>query len=507
MEENNILLIDDEFSPILIGSECEEFSPILQDFIRTGAKNSAESTENWLPQKLSEYLPEKSKEEIDTISHDIISSLEKTEEKKASLTRATESGRSRESWFASEMVTATSSMSPQETVQYLDAMQTAVDNSNSALYRTVTTQSGAISQNPHLDGFIAEQYHAQTFNMNATASGSEYRAEVLEPKPGETYAKNSVDVVIKDEVGKIVRRYQLQYCKDAAATQRAINNGKYTAQSYVVADGQVNDVVSKCSNVIESPDGITSNPLSKESAEYMRDKAQSGNMEKLDWNEYNTKTVAKNIAGQVGTAAVQGALINTGFYVADKVIKGEHIESEEVVETALKGGADFGVKTAAAGALKVAVEKDIITVIPKGVPGATYANIAFVAIEDVKVVGKMATGELTALEGIDKLEETTVSSVAGLAASAKGIEIGAAVGAALGGPLAPVTTAIGSFIGGTVAFMAGSKFGQAVTKVRQKLRDCAISVIEKAGSTIRSGAQSIASGIRNAFSGLVSLFC
>lgn len=39
-----------------------------------------------------------------------------------------------------------------------------------------------------LDGFIAEQYHAQTFNLNAEATGSQYRAKVLEPN-GNGYAK------------------------------------------------------------------------------------------------------------------------------------------------------------------------------------------------------------------------------------------------------------------------------------------------------------------------------
>lgn len=64
------------------------------------------------------------------------------------------------------------------------------------------------------------------------------------------------------------------------------------------------------------------------------------------------------------------------------------IKGEEVVETALVSGADFGVKAATAGAIKVGVEKEIIKVIPKGTPASTIANITFVAVEDAKVVGK-----------------------------------------------------------------------------------------------------------------------
>ena len=129
---------------------------------------------------MREQLPNASDNEIKSISSSIIESLETTETKKQSLQKSVQSGRSKESWFASEMVKATSGMSAQQ-----------------ASNRTITTQAGAISRNPNLDGFIAEQYHAQTFNLNAAARNSEYTAKVLEPN-GNGYAKNSVDIVIVD---------------------------------------------------------------------------------------------------------------------------------------------------------------------------------------------------------------------------------------------------------------------------------------------------------------------
>ncbi len=75
-----------------------------------------------------------------------------------------------------------------------------------------------MNQQLNLDGFIAEQHHVDTFNLDAVAKGSEYSAEVLQPKPYQTYGKNSVDIVIKDGEGKIVRRYQAKYGADADAT-------------------------------------------------------------------------------------------------------------------------------------------------------------------------------------------------------------------------------------------------------------------------------------------------
>lgn len=83
---------------------------------------------------------------------------------------------------------------------------------------------------------------------------------------------------------------------------------------------------------------------------------------------------------------------------------GEEIDGTEIIETALFSGTDFGIKAAAAGALKVGAEKGIISAIPKGTPAGTIANIAFVAVENVKVIGKMATGDITIKEGLDKME-------------------------------------------------------------------------------------------------------
>ena len=123
-----------------------------------------------------------------------------------------------------------------------------------------------------------------------------------------------------------------------------------------------------------------------------------------------------------------GAAVGAGMNVLGKVVQGEPVDGAEVVETAIVSGADFGVKTAVSGGLKVAAEKEIISVIPKGTPAGTLTNIAFVAVENVKIFGKVATGDLTLKEGVDKMAQTTVACVAGLAASAKGAALGAAVG-------------------------------------------------------------------------------
>lgn len=498
-ETTAILAIDEDLAPQISADEAQALKPIQKKFMESYLEHrDSMPVDEWLRTEMAENLPDRSAEEIAQMSNEIIATLKVQEEKKASLEKAVANGRSKESWFASEMKSATSYMSSQEASQYLRGLDEALANANESLYRTLHTQAGVISQNPHLDGFIAEQYHAQTFNLNAEATGSPFRAKVLEPT-GNGYAKNSVDIVIVDEGGHIVRRYQSKYCKDAEATARAFEHGDYRGQQKLVPEGQEQDIAKKVTTVIEAPDGTSSAPLSKERAQELQEEAQSGKWNDLNWNEYKTKDLAIGIGKQAGQAALMGAAIGVGFDVAQKVWNGEEIKGEELVETAVVSGADFGVKAAAAGALKVGAEKEIIKVIPKGTPAGTIANIAYVAVENVKVVGKMATGELTVKEGLEKMEQTTVATVAGIAASTKGAAIGAAVGSVLG----PVGTVVGGFIGGTIGYMAGSKVGETIVKGVQKIRKTVTDGIKSAGKAIADGAKSFANGVRNSLCSLL----
>ena len=493
-KENDIVLaIDEDLAPHIVLTEAQELKPIQKKFIESYLENKdSMPIKDWLCAEMGTYLPERSSEEISQMSDEIIAVLKIQEEKKAALEKAINNGRSKESWFASEVITATSYLSSQEASQYLQGLDNALETANKSLYRTIHTQAGTISHNPQLDGFIAEQYHAQTFNLNAEAAGSPYRAKVLEPT-GNGYAKNSVDVVIVDKSGKIVKRYQSKYCKDAESTAKAFAHGDYRGQQKLVPEGQEQDIAKKVTTVIEAPDGTTSTALSKERAKELQNEAQNGKWNDLNWNEYKAKDLAIGIGKQAGQAALMGAAIGVGFDVAQKVWNGEEINGEELVESAIVSGADFGIKAAAAGALKVGAEKEIIRAIPKGTPAGTIANITYVAIENVKIINKMATGELTAKEGFEKMEQTTVATVAGIATSTKGAAIGAVIGTVFG----PVGAAVGGFVGGTIGYMAGSKVGETVVKGVQKVREKTKEVVKSVGRTVANVVTTVSNGIRD----------
>ena len=501
-ENEAILAVDEELAPSISMDEAQALKPIQKKFMESYLSNrNTMPIEEWLHREMEESLPDRSAAEISQMSDEIIATLKIHEEKKASLMKAIADGRSKESWFASEAKTAISHMSAQKASTYLQGLDDALTSANESLYRTIHTQAGTISQNTHMDGFIAEQYHAQTFNLNAEATGSPYRAKVLEPT-GKGYAKNSVDIVIVDGNGKVVRRYQSKYYKDAEATAHAFEHGDYRGQQKLVPEGQGQCISQKVTTVINAPDGTTSKPLSKERAKELQTEAQSGKWNALNWNEYQAKDLAIGIAKQAGQAAIMGAAVGIGFDVAQKIWNGEEINGGELIETAIVSGADFGVKAAAAGALKVGVEKGVITAIPKGTHASTITSIAHVAIENVKIIGRMTTGELTVREGFAKMEQTTVATASGIAASTEGTAIGTALGSVLG----PVGTVVGGFIGGAVGYMAGSKVGETITKGVQKIRKKAIEVVKSVGRTVSNAVSVVSGAICSICSGIKSIF-
>lgn len=500
MNDNNddVKVIDVQYEEIINESEAKEVKALEEKFIKSYIDNKEKmNIDQWLECELKANLPEKSDNEIKEISSEIITTIKVNEEKKASLENTIENGRSKENWFASSIKESTSYMTMAESAEYLHGLDDALKNANEQMFNTITTKSGAINQNLNLDGFIAEQHHANTFNLNSKLKGSEYTAEVLVPKEGQVYGKNSVDIVIKDKAGKIVERYQAKYGKTAEDTIKMIKEGNYNNQRLLVPAEQVEEVQKAFPNkTVVSTVGsgnIKSTPLEKLGAKELQKEAQSGNWNELNWNEYKSRDLAIGIGKQAGYAALQGAAIGVGIEVASKIWNGEKIDGEEVVEQALVSGADFGIKAATAGALKVGVEKGIIKVIPKGTPAGTLANIAYVTIENVKIFGKVATGEYTIQEGLDKMEQTTVSTVAGMVLAAKGAAIGGQIGMVLG----PIGALVGGFVGGTVGYIAGSKVAEKVVKGVQKVREKSREIAKDIGNKISEGIQSIGNSMKN----------
>lgn len=465
--ENEKMPLDTE---ILSEEEGKALSDVLKSFVENFAlKEDASAVKEWLEAELGSRLPEYTQAEISEMSEEITTSLKITEEKRQAQEQAVRSGRSRESWFASDLLKSTSYMAAAESAKFYNVLDTAVRKANTAMHDTIFTKAGVVSQNLNLDGFIAEQHHVNSFNMSAAVKGGKVIAEVLKPQDGATFSKNSVDIVIKDATGKILRRYQAKYGADAKATIDMIKKGDYRGQRLLVPEEQLDEVRKAFPDrSVESTIGdgtISSKPLSKEEAKKLQEKAQNGNMLDLDWSDFSAKDIALGMGKQVGYSALLGAVIGGASFALSQRLAGEKIKAKELINKTLLSGADFGLKTALAGALKYASEKGILKLIPKGTKGSVFANIAFIAVEDAKIAWKVAKGELTLKEGADQMAANTISGVAGIAAAHVGTEIGAMIGSVIG----PVGTAVGGFVGGAVGYMAGSKAGKMIYEGAKKV--------------------------------------
>lgn len=458
----------------LTAKEAKELKKLLSKFIKSySAKDESVTDFEWLKKQFKEELPELSDEKAEEMAANTFAAIKEYDENLKSINDAAKQGINKEQWLAGKISNAATGVSVVQYGEYLNQINDTLTNANAQMLRTVTTKAGEISQCYNLDGFIAEQHHVNTFNANAVLAKSKYVAEVKVPDQGQTYGKNSIDIVIKDvTTGKAtpVHQYQVKYGATAEDTIKLLRDHdditKYPNQQIVVPPDQVEAVQNAFpgKTVVSQIGGtdkvkVTSNPLTKEQAKELQLKTQNESKVPLtDWNAFKTKELALQIGKNAGLAGMQAAAITTGFSLAEQIIKGEGIDVDETVTLALETGMDSGVKAATTGALKVGIEKGIITMIPKGTPVGVIANIACIGIENIKILAKVAKGEITMSQALDQMGRTSVSMVYGLGWGAAGMGIGAAALSWI--PI--VGPVVGGLAGGMIGYMAGSKFGQAV---------------------------------------------
>lgn len=460
--------------------EAKEIRDLFRKFIQKYKENPQKDMEEWLSEQIRVELPEKSEEESLQMAREIKESIEEYDEDLKSLTKSCKKGITKESWFADRLQDSAKGMSVNKFGNYLYEIDSNLKNCNEEMRDTILSKKNCLN----LDGFIAEQQQVNDFNNEAVLKGSPYRASVCVPENGQ-YKKNSVDVEIHnvETNQKGIERYQLKYGKDAKTTIEMIKRGDYRNQRLVVPTEQVEEVQQAFPNktVTDHIGGndkinISSRPLSKRQIKEIQSNVQAnGVIPVTDWNTYKTKELALNIGKNAGKAGISAAFMGMGMNLAKKVFSGEKIEADEVVKEAIETGSDTCVKAAAGGALKVASEKGIVSILPPGTPAGTLAKIACVGVENVKILWKVVKGELTMSEAMEHMGRTSVSMYAGLSAGA----IGTGVGAAALSWIPVVGPLVGGVVGGTVGYMAGSKFGEKIFNGAKKIVKKGVELVSK----------------------------
>ena len=403
-------------------------------------------------------------EEIVLTANEIVANVERANADKASLHAHLDAGKSQASWLARKIEQCAAASGVTNVGDYATNIDQMLGAENEQMFKTnhrrdPNLDEFIVKRSPHLDGFIAEQHHASTFNLDAAAKGSPLRAEVLRCQ-----GKNSVDVVIRNGDGNIVRRYQSKYGQDAEATLDLFEKGDYRGQRKLVPSGQESDIP-KSANRIEA-DGVRSKPLTKDEAKRLQEQVQQGQGNRqYEWNDVNRIEIAKSI----GKQTLLSAALTCGFqgvrilgrrvwnFLRGKENPPESEDLREFFGSSVKSAGHVGVQTAVSGAVVVAKQNGWIKVL-KHTPVGKIVDIVHVGMENAKVLFKFAKGELNGEESLDAMGNCTASAIGGL----KGVSVGAAVGTKLGIVLGPIGAMVGGFVGGVTSGIAGGKIGEAV---------------------------------------------
>ena len=393
---------------------------------------------------------------------------------------------------------------------YVDTVNNTTDSANKTLMESITTKTGNINQNPNLDGFIFEEYHAGTFNIDATVKQKSYHAEALKPEIGETYGKNSIDLIIEDS-GKYVKKYSAKAYKNAKESAKAfydkITGYKYKFQSKLVPTDQVGDIANSVDKI--KYNNVESKGITKAEIKDIQNDLQSGNKKVDIFNfkkDVNTISISKQIGKQAMVNGTMGSILAMGTNIGINVIQGKEVEAEEVIEAGIKTGASMGMATAVAGGIRVAVEKKVIpTVFSKMLTNNTIGAIAASSMDIIGTAFKLGSGEITLGKAVKDVGNSLGAGYGAIISSGIGFSGGMALATTIG--LGTIGT-VGTILTGGLALVAGAVCGvigsNIALKIANGLGKITETVVDKAVDIVKSGVNKVKNTVSSAWSGVKS---
>jgi len=536
----------------LRGSRKRKTEKIIQKFLKSYAENEKsqdkKDLKTWLISELQNQLANKKVEDIEKIATELISGIEVYYQKKKEVEKYQSVGITNGDYLGNEilekvaneieeaeivdtkeiiedmkevsnilsqyneaMIYETAAIKEPQLVanilstnsvnNYVDTINTAIDNANKTVIESITTKAGTINQNPNLDGFIFEEHHAGTFNIDASVKQKSYHAEALKPELGETYEKNSIDIVIEDS-GKYVKKYSAKAYKNAKETAKSfydkITGYKYKFQSKLVPTDQTKEIVNSVDKI--KFDNVESKGITKAEIKDIQNDLQSGNKKADIFNfkkDVNTISISKQIGKQAIVNGTIGFVAGMGENIGTKIIQGKEVEVEEVIEVGIKTGGSVGLSTAVAGGIKVAVEKEII-------PAMLNNTIGAIAASSMDIIGtacKLGSGEISLGEAVKEVGTSISSAYSAIVSSSFGYTATIAATGMVGlGTMGTVGTVIGTgvaLVAGAVCGTVGSKIGGAIANgvgtIAEKVVDKAVEVVKEGMDTVKN----IANGVIN----------
>lgn len=545
----------------LRGSRKRKTEQIIQKFLRSYAENEKsqdkKDLKTWLVFELQNELPNKKVEDIEKIATELISGIEIYYTKKKEVEKYQSLGITNGDYVGNEilekvadeieeaeivdtkeiiadmqeasnvlsqyneaMIYETAAIKEPQLVanvlsansvnNYVDSIDTVIDNANKRIIESVTTKAETINQNPNLDGFIFEEYHAGTFNIDAAVKQKSYHAEALKPELGETYGKNSIDIVIEDS-GKYVKKYSAKAYKNANETAKSfydkITGYKYKFQSKLVPTDQTREIVNSVDKI--KFDNVESKGITKTEIKNIQNELQSGN-KKIDIfsfkKDVNTISISKQIGKQAMVNGTMGLGIGMATNIGINLITGKEVEAEEVIEAGIKTGASMGMATAVAGGIRVAVEKKVIpTVFSRILTNNTIGAVAVASMDIVGTAFKLGSGEITLGKAVKDVGNSISAGYGAIISSGIGFSGGMALATTIGlgtiGTVGTILTGGVALIGGAVCGVVGSNI---VLKIANGLGEITEKVVDKAVDIVKSGVNKVKNKVNSAWSGVKS---
>lgn len=476
---------------------------IVHDFVRSYAEERGERPLNdWLRERFEAYPGLWAEDETAAQAADaVIAAVTRADAAKAAQQAHLDKGLSQASWIAARIEQGAAAAANIDAGAYAGRIDAALEQANRDSWNTITRMDGGISQCWNLDGFIAEQHHVSSFNVDAVTKGSAYRARVLAPEPGATFGKNSVDIGIYDGNGKLVRRYQVKYGADADATSGLFEKGDYRGQRKVVPEGHAEGTRGSSERI--EIDDVRSTPLSKEEAKARQRQAQEeGEARRYEWNDANRGEIAR----QIGKQAFIGACITAGMQgvrilgrrawnaLTGKANPTVNEDLREFFASSLSSCAHVGIQVAVSGGLVVAAKSGWLGALLKKTPAGRLADMAYVGLQNARILYKLGTGELTGAEALDAMGATTVNCVLSLAAASQGMSLGASIGVVLG----PLGVAVGGFIGGVAGGIAGGAVAGQIYEGGKKIAARAIDTVRDTVARVGEGVAALGRSVGRA---------
>ena len=542
----------------LRGSRKRKTEKIIQKFLRSYAENEKsqdrKDLKTWLVFELQNELPNKKVEDIEKIAIELIEGIEVYYSKKKEVEKYQSVGITNGDFVGNEilekvaeeieeaeivdtkeviedmkeasniisqyneaMIYETASIKEPQLVanvlsaksvnNYVDTVNNTIDSANKTLMENITTKTGNINQNPNLDGFIFEEYHAGTFNIDAAVKQKSYHAEALKPELGETYGKNSIDLVIEDS-GKYVKKYSAKAYKNANETAKSfydkITGYKYKFQSKLVPTDQTREIVNSVDKI--KFDNVESKGITKTEIKNIQNELQSGN-KKIDIfsfkKDVNTISISKQIGKQAMVNGTMGLGIGMVANIGANIITGKGVEAEEVIEAGIKTGASMGMATAVAGGIRVAVEKKVIpTVFSRMLTNNTIGAIAAASMDIIGTAFKLGSGEISLGKAVKDVGNSISVSYGAIISSGIGFSGGMALATTIG--LGTIGT-VGTILTGGLALAAGAVCGvigsNIALKITNGLGEITEKAIDKAVDIVKSGINRAKNALSSTWSG------